>query len=493
MAKTASFLSVAGLNLDRQDESPLHRQLYEQLRELIWTGRLSPGSRLPPTRDFAQELGVSRSTVVEAIKQLASEGFVVGRQGAGTFVNSELPTPAFRPGRAMMVTARPRPAAPRLSQRGQRSVLGQVSRSGAGLPFQPGLPETATFPFKIWRKLLSRHWQAPAYRELAYGDPAGYLPLREQIAGHVATTRGVHCTPEQVIITNGTQQALNLALQLLTDPGDTVWLENPGYSGARHAMQAAGLEIVPVPVDEQGLVVDAGLEQAPSARLAYVSPSHQYPAGGIMSLARRRQLLSWAAAREAWILEDDYDSEYRYAGHPLASLQGLDQAGRVLYSGTFSKVLFPGLRIGYIIVPAGLEAAFTAARGYADRGSCQVTQQVLHDFMAAGHLARHIRRMRTLYMERQAVLVEALAEHCGGWVTTRPAPAGLHLVGWLPAGWDDAALSAQLADVGIVAPPLSGYSLTPLAQGGLVLGYAAVDEGAIRATVRRMVPSLCSG
>ncbi|MCB8962485.1 MAG: PLP-dependent aminotransferase family protein [Ardenticatenales bacterium] len=493
MAKTASFLSVAGLNLDRQDETPLHRQLYEQLRELIWTGRLPPGSRLPPTRDLAQELGLSRSTVVEAIQQLASEGFVVGRQGAGTFVNSELPEAAFAPGRATVAPTTPQPVAPRLSQRGQRSLLGHASRTGAGLPFQPGLPETATFPFKIWRKLLNRRWQAPDYRALAYGDPAGYLPLREQIAQHVATSRGVHCTPAQVIITSGTQQAIGLALQLLTDPGDTVWLENPGYSGARHAMQGAGLDIVPVPVDEQGLVVDAGLERAPAARLAYVSPSHQYPAGGIMSLARRRQLLGWAAEQNAWILEDDYDSEYRYAGHPLASLQGLDQTGNVLYSGTFSKVLFPGLRLGYLIVPAGLESAFATARGHADRGSCQVTQQVLHDFMAAGHLARHIRRMRTLYMERQAVLVEALAEHCGQWIMTRPAPAGLHLVGWLPAGWDDAAVSARLAEAGIIAPALSGYSLTPLDRGGLVLGYAAVDEGTIRATVRRMGLLLRSG
>ena len=493
MAKIASFLSVAGLELDRQDESPLHRQLYEQLRELIWTGRLSPGSRLPPTRDLAQELDLSRSTVVEAMQQLASEGFVVGRQGAGTFVNSELPEPAFAPGQATAAATAPQTTIPPLSRRGRRSLLGQASWTGADLPFQPGLPETATFPFKTWRKLLSRRWQAPALRELSYSDPAGYLPLRAQIAGHVSTTRGVHCTPDQVIITSGTQQAINLALQLLTDPGDTAWLENPGYNGARHAMQATGLKVVPVPVDEQGLIVDAGLKQAPAARLAYVSPSHQYPAGGIMSLARRRQLLSWAEEQDAWILEDDYDSEYRYAGHPLASLQGLDQTGRVLYSGTFSKVLFPGLRLGYIIVPAGLETAFATARGHADRGSCQVTQQVLHDFMAAGHLARHIRRMRTLYMKRQAVLVEALAEHCGQWITTRPASAGLHLVGWLPAGWDDAAVSDRLAETGIIAPPLSGYSLTPLARGGLVLGYAAVDEGRIRATVRRMFLALRSG
>ena len=486
MAKTASFLSVAGIDLVRNSDTPLHRQLYEQLRALIWSGRLAPGTRLPPTRALSSELGLSRSTVVEAILQLASEGYVVGRQGAGTYVSADLPEPIFPTGLSAVHVFAPASAMARLSQRGEKISNLPAREVAVPTPFLPGLPETRSFPFGIWRKLLNRHWHTPSSRSLGYPTPGGYQPLREAIANHVATTRGVRCTPAQVIITTGTQQALNLTMQLLTDPGDKAWIENPGYGGARVAMRLAGVEMVPVSLDESGLKVDEGIARAPEARLVYVTPSHQYPAGFIMSLARRRQLLQWSRENEVWILEDDYDSEYRFAGHPLASLQALDEGGCVLYSGTFSKILFPGLRLGYIIVPPALAEPFKRARDHFDRGTSELLQKVLYDFMQEGHLARHIRRMRTLYMSRQAALVEALAEHCGAWLTVRPAPAGLHLIGWLEPAVDDQLLSRQMADEGINVPALSSYSIAPLGQGGLVMGYAGIDEGEIRAAVRQM-------
>jgi GntR family transcriptional regulator / MocR family aminotransferase len=358
-------------------------------------------------------------------------------------------------------------------------------------PFRAGVPALDLFPARIWSRLLHRRLRRMP--PLEYGDPAGYPPLRAAIAEYVSAARGARCTPDQVIVVSGSQQGLDLAARVLLDPGDEVWMEEPGYPGARSALLAAGATLVPVPVDDEGLRVTDGERIAPRARLAYVSPSHQFPLGTTMSASRRLELLRWATGAGAWVLEDDYDSEFRYSSRPLASLQGMDRDGRVVYIGTFSKTLAPALRLGYLIVPPDVAHAFAAARAACDRHSPTVDQAVLADFMTEGHFARHVRRMRSVYGERQAVLVEAVAESRIDGFEVRPTDAGMHLVGWLASGSNDAALSARLREAGVDASPLSRYALLPLARGGLVLGWAGYAPSEIRRGVERLSTVLKGG
>ncbi len=333
-------------------------------------------------------------------------------------------------------------------------------------------------------------WRGLPSALLGYGHPSGYRPLREEIAAYLGAARAVRCVWEQVIVVSGSQQALDLAARVLLDPGDAAWVEDPGYAGARGALTGAGARLVPVPVDEEGLRVSAGMARCADARLAHVSPSHQYPLGATMSLPRRLELLAWASRAGSWVIEDDYDSEFRYTGRPVEALQGLDAEGRVIYVGTFSKVLSPALRLGYLVVPPDLVDPFTAARELADRHAPTVEQATLARFIAEGHFARHVRRMRALYAERQVALVSAAARDLPGLVDVGPAEAGMHLVGWLPADADDREASRRAEAGGVEANALSLYGIEPLRRGGLLLGYAAVDEAGIRDGVRRLAAAL---
>jgi GntR family transcriptional regulator / MocR family aminotransferase len=491
MAKRRAVVTIGTLGLERTSSVPLYRQLYEGLREAILSGRLRPGTRLPSTRVLAGDLQASRNTVLTAFGQLLAEGYVEGRVGAGTTVARTLPETLLRAGPEAARIGRPG-RRPRLSRRGAllvgtRAALGRGAI--AAHPFRPGLPGLDAFPFDLWTRLVARRWRRAPRQLLDYGDPAGYGPLREAIAGYLGEARAVRCDASQVIVVTGAQQAVDLAARVLLDPGDTAWVEDPGYQGAWGALVAAGIRLAPVAVDGEGLDVRRGARRAPSARLVYVTPSHQYPLGLTMSLKRRLALLEWANASGAWILEDDYDSEYRYAGRPLAALQGLDPAGRVIYAGTFSKVLFPALRLGYLVVPPGLVDAFVAARALTDRHSPSVTQAALADFLDGGHFARHVRQTRALYAERQAALVDAARRLLGGRLEVAPAEAGMHLTGWLPAGMDDrqAARAAIAHDVD--APPLSSYRIRPGRpgeRGGLVLGYAAYTAREIEEACARL-------
>ncbi len=492
MAKTRTTLALASLAVDASSSAPLYRQLYEGLRRAILAGQLRPGVRLPSTRALAGELNLSRNTVMSAYLQLFAEGYLEGKVGAGTYVARSLPDEMLQ-AQAAPSGAQPRKTQSRLSERGRLLVGIPINLSrGQGGPraFRPGTPALDAFPFDLWRQLLARCWQYPPQELLGYGASAGYPPLREAIAAYLGAARAVRCTPEQVIVVAGSQQGLDIAARLLLDPGDAAWLENPGYPGARAALLAAGARLVSVPVDNEGLDVAAGMARCPDARFAYVSPSHQFPLGMTMSLKRRLALLEWANRVGAWVLEDDYDSEYRYVGRPLAALQGLDTAQRVIYLGTFSKVLFPALRLGYLVVPPDLVEAFTAARMLADRHSPSMDQAVLAEFLAQGHFARHLRRMRVLYAERQAALVQAAQRELSGLLEVCPAESGMHLVGWLPAGVDDtlAARRAKKYDVEVV--PLSSYSQELLERGGLALGYAGVDASEIAAGARRLAKAL---
>jgi len=491
---TASFVAALCLELDKQNPLPLFRQLYAGLREAILTGRLEGGTRLPPTRILAQELHISRNTVVNAFEQLIAEGYLEGKIGAGTYVAHVLPEEILQ--------VKTRISASSISPGKQEQSISRWGEALAGKEirsvrygddvraFQPGMPAIDQFPYGLWSKLAANVWRAPEPQLLAYGDAQGYRPLRESIASYLKATRGMKCEPEQVIITTGTQQALDLATRVILDPEDTACIEDPGYIGARVALGGAGVKIIPIAVDQDGLDVEALKAHRQNIRLVYVTPSHQYPVGVTMSLGRRLALLEWAARTGAWILEDDYDSEYRYEGRPLAALQGLDQAGCVLYMGTFSKVLLPALRLGYLVAPPALVETFVRGRAAIDRQAPTIEQVILTEFINEGHFARHIRRMKGIYMERQATLVEAARQKLAGLLDIQPAAAGLHVMGWLPTGVDDQRVFRQAQEQGVDAPPLSAYAINAQSRSGLVLGYACVSPQAIRVGVEGLAVAL---
>jgi GntR family transcriptional regulator / MocR family aminotransferase len=469
---------LPSFGFDPKSDIPLYRQIYNAVRQNIMNGALPFNSKLPATRAFSVTYGVSRNTVLAAFDDLIAEGFLEARVGAGTFVKHKTQVNA-------------RVTKQQLSNRGLAisSTTFTIPRETQITAFRHGIGDLKLFPWDVWTRLYKR--AAHQNQNFGYPDPAGFLPLRQAIASHIAATRAVHCSSDQIIITSGSQQAIVLAAQLLLEPNDLVWHENPGYLGARGALLAVGAQVVPVPVDEFGLDVLAGKHLAPKARLAYVTPSHQYPTGVTMSHERRLQLLKWANTANAWILEDDYDSEYRYDHRPLESLQSLDQHGRVIYIGTFSKVLFPALRLGYMVVPANLVAAFTTARALQDRGSSLLEQYALADFMAELHFARHVRRTQKLYLERQIILRDQL----GLWLPDlelQGFEAGIHLCAWLPKGLNDLNISRSAAQHGLEAMPISAYSQTPLARGGLFLGYAAVPSSSLRDGVRTLAQIVLS-
>jgi len=486
-----SFLPL-GFHLERTADQPLYRQLYQAIRQAILERRLRPGQRLPTTRALAEQLCISRSTVLLAFDHLLTEGYIDGRTGSGTFVSDRIPDELLR---AAAAAGREAGAAGpvRLSQRARAMLqlpFQQRFDTENLRPFRPGVPALRDFPYDLWSRLLSRESRRLTMNDYGYGAPAGYAPLRTAIAAYLRVTRAVRCEAGQVIITCGSQQALDLCCRLLLDYGDGAWVEDPGYNGMKEALTAAGAAITPVPVDEEGLLVARGASLGPAARLIYITPSHQYPTGVTMSLQRRLQLLEWAADRPAWIIEDDYDSEYRYDSRPLSSLQGIDRQGRVLYMGTFSKVLFPGLRLGYLVVPSSLVDAFTAAKAFSDRHNSVLEQAVLARFLMEGHFERHLRRMRLLYEERQAALVAAAGDLLSGRLDIRPADTGLHLVGWLPAGSDDSAAAAGLRRHGISVNALSGYTMEYFPGPGLVMGYAPYRPQEIRQAVGKMAQGL---
>jgi GntR family transcriptional regulator/MocR family aminotransferase len=477
------------LPLDSSSPAPLFRQLYDGLRQAILDGTLAAGARVPSTRGLAAELGVSRNTVMNAYEQLLAEGYLEGQVGSGTYV------PRTLPDELIVVRGTTRPSLPAgrrergLSRRGEllvRTSAAVTRSSGPPRPFRPGVPDVGAFPSAIWARLVARHLRRPPRSLLGYDHPAGYGPLRRAIAAHLAAARAVHCEAEQVLVVTGLQHALNLVARVLLDLGESAWVENPGYPGARAVLQGSGVIVAPVPVDSDGIDVATGSARWPDARLAYVSPSHQYPLGVTLSLPRRLALLDWAQRAGAWIVEDDYDSEFRYAGRPLAALQGLDRDGRVIYVSTCSKALFPALRIGYMVVPPDLVEAFTAARAATDRQTATLGQAALADFLEEGHFLRHIRRMRVLYADRQEALLRAARRELGALLEVPPCETGMHLVGWLADDRNDRAAAQAAASGGIDAPALSSYRVEGQGRGGLLLGYAAFEPRQIRDAVRRL-------
>ncbi len=457
-----------------------HLQLYRILQTGIRQSTLPAGLKLPPTREMAQVLRIARNTVVQVYEQLVLEGLAQAGVGRGTYVTET--APGFI-GQAKAAPARRGSA---LSRRGDDLVQGARASTLQWGAFAPGVPEVRMFPAKVWNRLHTQAWRDVEPSQLSYATGAGHPDLREAIAEYLQGTRGVACSADQVVITNGTQQALHLVAQLLADNGDAVWLEDPGYWGARSMFRNAGLVLQPVPLDAEGLAPTAQQQLAPP-RLMFLSPSHQYPTGVLMSHGRRRQLLDYAARHHVWIVEDDYDSEFRFAARPLPALQGLDEQGRVLYLGTFSKTLFPSLRQAYLVLPRDLVDSFSRALNELFREGQTLQQVVLARFIREGHYARHIRRMRAVYAARRGVLIEAIAGRFGQQLPVLGSDAGLHLVLGLPLTVDDDAVARRALQAGVMTRPLSLYSLRkPVPARGLVLGYGAVTEQEVRASFDRL-------
>ena len=524
------------LAIDAEGDVPLHRQLYHQLRDAILAGKLRSHTRLPASRQLAKTLSLSRTTVVQSYDQLISEGYLQARPGAGTFVCSQLPDdlvlanktdalvrPLFERVKDLPQPLEPAAAAFPLSAYGHRLAGTADYSPGTDCPlsFRYGLPDLSLFPVRQWRRLQNRY--AVAHQDwMAYGaEPMGYAPLRQEIAQYILDVRAVRCTPEQILITNGTQQALSLIVQVLLNLGEAIALENPGYLSARRIFLAQGARLVPVPIDDEGIRVDepGGLVEisARSAqlrpKLVYVTPSHQFPTGVSMSLSRRLALLKWARDCNALIVEDDYDSEFRYSGRPIPALQGLDEYNRVLYVGTFSKVMFPGLRLGYVAIPPPLVDVFQRAKWLCDRQGSLIDQVALAAFIRTGQLAQHVRRMRNIYGARRRSLVELLQQTVKG-VSVPGDASGLHVLAQFQAKADDCSddsdveqsslrqlidraqaegvslFGAQEHYCPMACPMDAGSYQKPTFSRELIFGFGGIDEVGIREAIARIQPLL---
>jgi GntR family transcriptional regulator/MocR family aminotransferase len=472
--------------LDR-NAGNLSGQVAEALRAAVRSGDLGAGDALPSTRSLAASLQVARGTVIEAYEQLIAEGFLEAKAGAGTSVARALSEP--RRVSERRAAAAERAAQPGLSDRAKGFArIAQEFRPLAPVPFAVSVPIGLTAPADVWRRLGNRLRAKGAGAPTGYADPLGAMPLREAIAHYVRKSRSVRCEADQVIVTSGTQQGLFLASQVLLGPRDQAWVENPAYRGVTAILESMGHveSMVRVPVDAEGLDVEAGIRMAPRARAAFVTPSHQYPLGMPLSMARRTALLTWARANDAWVVEDDYDSELRYQGYPFPAMQGLDP-GRVIYLGTFSKILFPSLRLGYMVVPRGLVDAFCGARILMDRHPPNADQHVLAAFMAEGHLERHIRKVRNVYAEHRLHLIAtlgALLPSRLAWI--EPGDQGMHLVLWLASGFDDRAVAQCAADKGVAVRAVSPMFARGTARPGLVLGFGGFSSAQMRAAAERL-------
>ncbi|HTV60481.1 MAG TPA: PLP-dependent aminotransferase family protein [Verrucomicrobiae bacterium] len=462
---------------------PLFRQIYAALRRAILSRAFRSGERLPSTRELARELGVSRTVVLLAYDQLLAEGFIAGRAGSGTYVSEEL-----RGGRP---NKKGSSARLRLSSYGSAAAAVAASVDFPGRRESPlrydfaygGRGDVETFPFEMWRRLVLRHLRKAPVRELDYGSASGSLALREAISVHVRRSRAVVCDASQVIVVNGSQQALDLIARVLVDRGDRVAIEDPHYQGTREIFRTAGARLLPVPVDSDGL--NPG--QLPKgARIAFVTPSHQFPTGAILPLARRLALLDWARKEDAVVVEDDYDGEFRYEGQPLESLQGLDSEGRVLYVGTFSRTVFSALRIGYLIAPKSLVAAFTSAKWMCDRHTATLEQETLAEFIASGMYERHLRKVRRRNTARRAALLESIREHLKDRVEVTGDGAGTHIVVWPNKRIAEKSVINRAASRGVGVYGIAGYYLARASRTGLMLGYSRLRENEIREGIRRL-------
>ncbi|MCA0451936.1 MAG: PLP-dependent aminotransferase family protein [Proteobacteria bacterium] len=492
MVKRAGGALLLDLKIDPRAPKSMGSQLYAAMRETILSGGVAPGVRLPATRTLADELGVSRTTVIDAFERLLAEGLIVSHTGSGSYVSealrSERPQPPSRIGRTAV-----RQREPQISRSMGWAFAHFLRRER--LPHRPrafvtALPAFDAFPMAQWARIASRHWRGPREQTLGYGEAEGHAGLREAIATHLRGNRGITCDKEQIFIVGGAQQAFWLIGTMLLNPGDRVWFENPGAIGARNGLVACGADLVPVPVDADGLRVDEAMRLSPKFRLAFVTPSHQQPLGHVMSLERRFALLQAAEKAGAWIIEDDYDGEFFFGRRPPPTLKSVDRTGLVIYVGTFSKSLFPALRLGFVVVPPDLVDVFArVARSFVP-GVPTSIQATVAEFIDEGHFATHVRRMRAIYAERHAALVEGAKRKLGSLLEIVPADSGLHTIGRLAAGISEASAAEEAAARDVIVSPLARYSIGPAQANGLVLGFAAVNPREIGEGVTRLAAAL---
>lgn len=473
----------------RDARSLAYRWLYASLRAEILEGRLRSGARLPATRDLARQYLLSRGTIVKAFELLKSEGYLRGTTGSGTYVSRILPDTLLQVARAPgPKTSRQQKRKFPVSAYARRVKLFSGFEIRPSRAFRPNVPALDLFPTTLWAQITARRLRRASVHSLLGCDPMGYRPLREAVANYLSTSRGVKCSPEQIAIVSGVQEALDLTARLLLNPGDRVSMEDPGYVGAHMAFEAVGAKVSAVDLDDQGIKVRG--QSLRASRLVYVTPGHQFPLGITMSLSRRLELLEWAQKSGGWIFEDDYDSEYRYSGPPIPALQGFDPSESVIFAGSFSKVMFPSLRLGYLVIPPALVPHFAATMSLTTRHAPLSGQAVLCDFITEGHLSRHLRRMREIYAERLSILLESAREKLAGLLEISQIEAGLQTVGWLGEGIEGEWAARAAAARGVEVFPVSRYSQGRVAREGLQLGFAAVDAREIRSGVQELATAL---
>lgn len=468
----------------------IKEQFYVSLKELILNGQLKPGSKIPSSRALSEMMSISRNSILSGLERLIDEGYLITKKGSGTYVTKTIPDEVIQ---VTSLSAHKKINNERIDNdiNPHTGVLKKVwdrttPHSGNNMRFNIGIGCTDLFPYELWGRLLGRIWRQFRHQDWNLNEPLGYKPLRSAICEYVRTTRGVNCSDEQIMIVNGTQQAINLAAQVVLQKGDEVWLDEPGYDGALGAFTSMGATVRPVVSDEDGMDISYGITHWPSAKMIFTSPSHQFPLGGTLSLSRRMALLDWASKNNMWIFEDDYNSEFRYTGQPIQALQGLDKQQRVIYAGSFSKMMFPGFHLGFLVIPQSLVESFKIAKYYADTRTPYLEQTILSAFISEGHYARHVRRIRKACYERQQVMIEAIELYLPAVMSAKPSDSGIHIVCWLSEGIDESYMIGQCRKVGLGAQPLSRYCQTPHTRQAILLGFAAHSPAEIVDGVKKL-------
>lgn len=486
MAKYAGGALIPTLSIDRDDRATITVQLVSAMRDLILSGQLRAGERLPASRTLARDQGVSRTTAINAYEQLTAEGLLRSQVGSGTFVSEALPTLIPEdPVESEHPGTMPRLA--HLSAEASDQYFPRLSHPETPRAFVTGMPAFDVFPMPLWSRLASRYWRSPRSLVMSYPDACGLPELRQAVCQHLRANRGVNCTPEEVFIFSGAQNAFNRIGSMLLDPGDPVWFENPGAIGARNSLISCGAQLIPVPVDDQGMDVQAGLDAAPAFRLAFVTPAHQHPLGTTMTTERRFELLRVAENAGAWIIEDDFVGEFHYGAHTPPPLKSIDASGRVIYVGTFSKALFPALRLGYVVAPPKLVPIFQRIAQATMQGTPASLQSIVSDFINEGHFAAHIRRMRDIYAERRDALLSEADRSLNGLLDVQPTDTGFHTVGDLVhPGLTDVMISESARKAGIVTAPVSRFTIQPVPRQAITLGFSAVPPAQIKKGVQTL-------
>jgi GntR family transcriptional regulator/MocR family aminotransferase len=472
MGKVIPQILMTFINIHKNIGKTIHGQLYEQLKNGVYSGMLMPGDRLPSSREMSLELKVSRNTVLQVFDQLRMEGFLESKTGAGTFISGSV-SHISNIGRKKSPVIKNEALTVSFPGGLNNAFEGHISALEPMIPFQQSVPSVAEFPFDTWARINASVHRNIRSLHLGYDDAQGYQPLRKVLADHLRISRSIVCDPGNIVIVNSSRQALHLAAEMLIRHGDLCWMEDPGYPGAVSAMKRFGGQICPVPVTADGLDIDFAIRNYPDAKLAYVSPSHQFPTGCTMTLDKRIRLLNWARNNKMWIIEDDYDSEFSYSNRPVPALQGLDTGGNVIYLGTFSKVLLPALRLGYMVFPsAALARQFAIGKSVIDGQTNIITQAVVSEFIREGHFSRHIRKMRLLYKNAQDDLVKLIHQHLKGKLEPVPVKTGMHFLAWLPVGADAGIIADKALEHGVILNSLECYSLQSKDRNGLIMGFS---------------------